>query len=136
MHESTIIKIWGVRKRLLILNQAEVDLLYLEKNSRCSWHFHKKKHNYFYNISAKIKIVTELGDKILNKGEHLTVLAGVKHCFEVLESGIMLEVAYVNNGNIDSNDINRQIQGGKFIKGKFYTLDELMKQNWTLYEKN
>ena len=40
----------------------------------------------------------------------------------------MVEVAYVNEGNINSKDIKRISQGGKIIDGKEVTLDEMRKQ--------
>jgi quercetin dioxygenase-like cupin family protein len=133
MHEDIIMKIWGTRKRLLLLPQAEIDLLYLDKDTACSIHTHKTKINYFYSITASVKIKTDLGEIILNPGEHITVLPNIKHQFIVLESGILLEIAFVNEGEIDSEDIKRQLQGGKFIDNKFYTLEQLKNNNWLEY---
>jgi len=133
---SLIKKIWGTRLRLLKTKQTEIDLLYLEKDSACSIHSHKKKINRFVLIKGKVKIKSDLGTKQLNINEPFDVEPPVVHQFIIEEDSIMIELAFVKNGNIDSNDIDRKIQGGKFIKGKFYTLEELMNKNWTMYEKN
>jgi quercetin dioxygenase-like cupin family protein len=127
---TVIRKIWGNCYKILRLDNAEIDLLYLEKDSVCSKHYHNEKRNLFLLISGKVNIVTDLGTKELVINEPFEVDTNCTHRFDALEDSILLEIAYVENGKIDKDDIVREIQGGKFIEGKFYTLDELKEKNW------
>jgi len=127
---SLIKKIWGIRNRLLVLDKCEIDLLYLDKNTTCSIHSHNKKINRFVLLEGKVSIRSELGvyDLIIN--EPFDVEPPIIHEFVAWEDSSMIELAFVNNGQIDPNDIKRIVQGGKIIDNKFYTLDELKKKNW------
>lgn len=127
---SLIKKIWGTRLRLLKTNQTEIDLLYLEKNSACSIHSHKKKINKFVLLKGKIKIKSDLGTKQLIINEPFDVEPPITHQFVIEEDSIMIELAFVKDGEIDVKDIVRKIQGGKYIDNKFYTLEELKENNW------
>jgi quercetin dioxygenase-like cupin family protein len=126
---ENIFKVWGERRRQLLTNQIELDLLYIKKDHFCSTHHHTKKINLFSIVSGKVKIQTEYGDVILTKNEQFTILPPMVHRFYALEDTTMIEVAYVNDGVIDENDINRKSQGGKIINGKEYTLEELKTNN-------
>ena len=122
---SNINKIWGERRRLLLTDQTEIDLLYLKKNTFCSTHKHEKKINKFVVVKGKVRIETEFGSKELTKNESWTVNPPLKHRFFALEDSVMIELAYVKEGTIDPNDITRISQGGKVINGKELTLKEL-----------
>lgn len=125
---SNIHKIWGERRRILLTDKTEIDLLYLKKNSFCSTHTHKYKINKFVVISGKVKIETEFGTKILNKNESHTVNPSICHRFFVIEDSIMVELAYVREGKINPNDIDRVNQGGRIVDGKEMTEDEIRKE--------
>lgn len=125
---NKILKIWGERRRLLLTNQTEIDLLYLNKDHYCSTHKHVKKSNKFFVVEGKVKINTEFGDKILEKNESWTVNAPVKHRFMALEDSVMIELAFVNKGKISPDDINRERQGGKILNGVEMTEDEMREQ--------
>ena len=127
---SSIRKIWGTRNRLLLTKQAEIDLLYLEKNSACSVHNHKKKINRFVLIKGKVIVKTDLGKKELIINEPFDVEPSLTHQFIALKDSILIELAFVKKGKIDEKDITRILQGGKFVNGEFYTLDELKEKNW------
>jgi hypothetical protein len=124
-------KVWGIKHRLLDNNQTEIDLLYLEKNSACSIHSHKAKINRFILIQGSVSVKSDLGTTQLQLNQPFDVEPPLVHQFIIHEDSIMIEIAFVNKGKISATDIDRQIQGGKFIDGKFYTLDELKKNNWT-----
>jgi len=130
MYEDTMIKIWGTRKRLLLTDTTEVDLLDLKKGSFCSIHSHNFKYNYFYDISAIVQIKTELGDIILRPGEDVTVNPHIIHQFKIIKSGKVLEIAYVNKGIINMEDIIRTKQGGRVINGEEMTLDEMREKGY------
>jgi len=128
MDYSNMFKVWGLRKRILLTNKCEIDLLHVYDNSFCSTHSHKKKINKFVLLSGKVRIETEYGYITLKPGEEFEVRPPLKHRFFAVEHSDMIELAYVENGKIDSNDINRESQGGRIIKGKEMTLDEMRKK--------
>ena len=122
---ESIFKIWGQRRRILLNDKVEIDLLYLKKNYFCSTHTHKFKENKFIVISGKIIIDTEFDSIMLTKNNSWIVSPPLKHRFYAIEDSIMIECASVRKGNIDENDICREKQGGRMINGKEYTLADL-----------
>ncbi len=122
---ENINKIWGTRSRILLDDHNEIDLLKLKKNTFCSTHTHKDKINVFILVNGKVKIETEIGYKILMPNDEWTVYPLVKHRFVVLEDSVMLELAFVRDGTIDENDINRESLGGRIIDGVELTIDDL-----------
>lgn len=121
-----IFKIWGERKRILLTPQTEIDLLHVKKNTFCSTHSHVNKINRFVVISGKIKIETDYGTKILYPNESWTVYPPRLHRFFALEDSTMVECAFTDRKKeIDPNDISRKSQGGRIVKGKEITLDEM-----------
>jgi len=125
---SNIYKVWGERRRLLLTDKCEIDLLYLKKNTFCSTHSHKRKINRFVIIEGAVKITTEFGQRILYKTETWTVIPPSKHRFFALEDSVMIELAFVEEGIINLEDIERLSQGGKIVNGKELTEDELRKK--------
>ena len=122
---DNINKIWGTRSRILLDDYNEVDLLHLKKNTFCSIHTHIDKINRFVLISGKVQIQTELGNKVLSPNDEWTVHPPLKHRFVALEDSIMIEIAWVIQGKVNENDINRESLGGKIIDGVELTIDDL-----------
>lgn len=125
---SNIFKVWGTRRRLLLTDTSEIDLVYVKKNTFCSSHSHKYKINKFTVIEGKIRIDSEYGNIILRPNESFEVRPPLKHRFFALQDSIMVESAYVEKGKINANDIDRESQGGRIINGKEMTLDEMRKK--------
>lgn len=125
MDNSNIMKIWGTRRRLLLTDTSEIDLVYVKKNTFCSTHSHSKKINKFTVIKGKIRIDSEYGHIILRPNESFEVRPPLKHRFFALQDSVMLECAYVEQDKIDANDICRESQGGRIVDGKEMTLDEM-----------
>ncbi|MHA2013353.1 MAG: hypothetical protein ACTSWG_13365 [Candidatus Helarchaeota archaeon] len=123
-------KVWGIKHRILETSNTEIDLLYLEKNSACSVHYHNKKFNRFILLKGNVSIKSDLGETKLQINQPFDVEPPLTHQFVIHEDSVMIELAFVKNGKINSNDIIRNLQGGKFIKGKFYTLNQLKNKNW------
>ena len=121
-------KVWGTRKRILLTDTTEIDLLTLKKECFCSTHNHEYKINKFVVVSGKIRIESEYGEIELNPGDEFEVRPPLVHRFYALEDSIMIELAYVEEGIIDPNDINRISQGGRIVKGKEMTLDEMRRK--------
>jgi len=128
MDNSSIFKIWGLRKRILLTDTTEIDLLHLKRNTFCSTHRHDKKINKFIVISGCVKIESEFGDITLHSGEEFEIRPPLKHRFFAKEESTMIELAYVEEGKIDPNDIDRESQGGMIINGKEMTFDEMRKK--------
>jgi len=123
---ENINKIWGTRRRILLTDNSEIDLLYLKKDSFCSTHNHKQKSNKFVVISGKVRIETEFAQQILKKNDSFTVKPPLIHRFFALEDSVMVELAFTsNNIKINENDILRISQGGLIINGKEMTENEL-----------
>jgi len=125
---ENIMKIWGERRRILLTDKTEIDLLYLNKNSFCSTHKHKHKINKFVVIKGKVIIEDEHGWKTLSKNQEFTIYPTIIHRFIAIIDSIMIELAYTTETNIDPNDIERISQGGKIINGAEITLDEMDKK--------
>lgn len=122
---ENIHKIWGEKRRIHLNDKHEIDLLYLKKNSFCSIHSHKNKINRFVVIEGKVNIETEFGSTILMKNDTFTVIPSIKHRFIALEDSTMIEIAFVDIGTIDPEDIERIKLGGKIIDGIELTIDDL-----------
>lgn len=122
---GNIHKVWGERRRILLTTKTEIDLLYLKAHSFCSTHSHKEKINKFVVVSGEVHVETEFGDKCLKNNQSFTVYPGMRHRFVTHTDSIMVELAYVIEGQIDPEDIDRISQGGKFIGGKEITHNEL-----------
>lgn len=119
-------KIWGIKHRLIENDLVEVDLLYLTKDRLCSLHNHEKKINRFILISGDVEVETELGAKKLVINEPFDVEPPMVHRFIVNEDSVMIEIAYVNDGKIDNNDIDRRVQGGVIMNDRqFFPLDKI-----------
>lgn len=125
---ENIHKVWGERRRIHLDDKNEIDLLYIKKDTFCSTHRHKTKINKFYVVEGKVRIETEFGKIVLNKNEVWVSRPPQKHRFFAEEDSIMIELAYVEEGQIDPNDIDRESQGGKVIDGKEITLDEMQRK--------
>lgn len=130
MSIESIFKIWGQRRRIHLDDKNEIDLLYLKKDTFCSTHSHKTKNNKFIVVSGVVEIHTEYDKIQLGVNDSWTVLAPIKHRFVALEDSVMLEMAYVNNGKIDPDDINRESLGGKIIDGVEYSINQLKEKGW------
>jgi len=122
---ENIHKIWGERRRIHLDDKNEIDLLYLKPNTFCSTHNHQKKINKFLLVAGSVKIETEFGETILTPNESFVVRPPMKHRFVALEPSILIEMAYVEKGVIDPDDIDRESLGGKVIKGKELTINDL-----------
>ena len=125
MDNSNIFKIWGIRRRLLLTATSEIDLVHVEKDCFCSKHFHDYKINRFVVISGKVQIQSEYGNVILTAKESFEVRPSLIHRFFALEDTVMIELAFVEVGNINADDITRIKQGGRIVDCKAYTLDEM-----------
>ena len=128
MSNGNIHKIWGERRRILLTDRCEIDLLYLKKDSFCSRHKHKSKTNKFVVVRGKVRIETEFGKKILTKNQSFEVNPPTIHRFVALKNSVMIELATVKEGYIQPDDIHRIKQGGQIIDGKEMTENQMRKK--------
>jgi mannose-6-phosphate isomerase-like protein (cupin superfamily) len=132
MSMEKITKVWGTRDRVFESDKCEIDYLELYPNSQCSVHNHKNKINKFVVIEGEVIIKTGFGPVKLEKGDRVIVKPPLMHQFKTQDvPAKMIEIAYVNSGSIDSQDISREVQGGRTIDNVFYTLDEMREKNKT-----
>jgi len=122
---GNIHKIWGERRRILLTDKCEIDLLYLKKDTFCSTHHHKYKINRFVVVKGQVRIETGFGHHTLKENESWDVYPPLIHRFVPLTDAIMIEVAFVEEGKINPDDINRISQGGRIINGKEMTHNEM-----------
>ena len=118
-------KIWGERRRILLTDQTEIDLLYLKANHFCSTHKHAYKINRFYVVKGSVRIEIEFGNRTLKENESWDVCPPLVHRFVPLTDSIMIELAFVKDGEIDPDDIDRISQGGRIVNGKESTFNEM-----------
>ncbi len=119
------LKVWGSREELFKNDNVLVTLLRLDKGSYSSLHTHKSKSDKFVLVSGEVKIVTELGETILNPYQSLVIDPPLLHQFVVEKNSVMVEISY---SVLDPEDINRIYQGGKIINGERVSLNELNKK--------
>ena len=129
---SNIYKIWGERRRMLLTKQCEIDLLYLKANTFSSKHNHKNKINRFYVIEGEVRIETEFGTKFLKKDQSFEVRPPLIHRFYALRDSIMVELAYVEDGLIQPTDIQRFLQGGRYIEGRGNLTEDTLRKEGLL----
>ena len=123
---ARILKVWGIRDRIFESDTCEVDYLELYPNSQCSVHFHDCKFNKFIVTEGEVIIKTGFDEILLKKGDKITVEPPLVHQFITLDlPAKMIEIAYVKEGRVLEDDINRAVQGGRTIDDKFYTLEEM-----------
>ena len=125
MDNSNIFKVWGLRHRLLLTDTTEIDLVTVKKDTFCSTHSHNKKINKFVVIEGGVLIQSEYGEILLEAGDEFEIRPPLKHRFYGITDSTMVELAYVEEGKIDANDIYRESQGGRLIEGNEMTLDEM-----------
>ena len=89
---------WGYEKWIVNKKEYCGKLLFLKKDKRCSWHYHKLKDEVFYLQSGKLLVKYSNGDdvekaseKILSPGQNFHVYRGLKHQMIALEDSELFE---------------------------------------------
>ena len=110
---SKIGKVWGWTKPIFQSETTEVQHLTVKKGWKCSNHDHLFKHNLFYVLHGKMKVVTTkdglTDETVLGPGESTEIRAGQVHRFEALTACELIELYWVS---LDPDDIRRASQGG------------------------
>lgn len=89
---------WGFEKWIVNNEKYCGKILYIVKDHRCSWHYHKIKDETFYVQSGKIKLIYGTTDfmhtsneVILEKGSHFHIPIGLRHQMIALEDTELFE---------------------------------------------
>lgn len=112
-------KCWGSTNLVFSNCNNEVQYMECKAGHQCSKHCHVHKHNMFYVISGKIKILVWKNDydlcdeTILGPGERTVVKPNEYHQFQVIEDSEVLEVYWVE---LQLNDIERESCGGVMME--------------------
>lgn len=128
------LKIWGFVQTIFKNTKCQVDFLYVRKNTVCSLHLHNNKYNRFFLLQGEVEIIINSQIYNLKKGEIFDVEPQIVHQFKGLKNSFMLEISFVNDDNLNLNDIQRLSQGGEFINNEFLTLDQLKEKNLKEYQ--
>ena len=89
---------WGFEKWIVNNEKYCGKILYLVKDRKCSWHYHKIKDETFYVQSGKIELRYGWHEEIhlstsvvLNKGDHFHIPIGLKHQMYAIEDTELFE---------------------------------------------
>jgi mannose-6-phosphate isomerase-like protein (cupin superfamily) len=89
---------WGFEKWIVNNEKYCGKILYIVKDRKCSWHYHKVKDETFYIQSGKIVLYYGQHDDIkmstsiiLNKGHHFHIPTGLKHQMCAIEDTELFE---------------------------------------------
>ena len=89
---------WGFEKWIVNNEKYCGKILYIVKDHKCSWHYHKIKDETFYVQSGKIRLLYGTDKKIenaneivLNKGDHFHIPVGLIHQMIALEDTELFE---------------------------------------------
>jgi mannose-6-phosphate isomerase-like protein (cupin superfamily) len=106
-------KVWGWTKPIFQSETTEVQHLRIKAGTKCSDHEHSHKHNLFYVLTGRLKVIVEkdgLQDEtILDAGESTAIRPGDKHRFEAVTDCEIIELYWVT---LDPDDIRRYTHGG------------------------
>lgn len=89
---------WGFEKWIVNNEKYCGKILYIIKDRKCSWHYHKLKDETFYVQSGAIKLLYGIDDKIekaseiiLKRGCHFHIPIGLRHRMIALEDTELFE---------------------------------------------
>jgi quercetin dioxygenase-like cupin family protein len=113
-------KAWGSVRHVFDHASAAVSVLHVERGGFSSRHYHRERINRFIVVAGAIEVVTyssgsaalkELSRSRLAAGDVFDVHPNIVHRFEVIESGIVVEV-YWTAASLSFEDIVRLDTGG------------------------
>ena len=91
---------WG--HELWITNKDEYcgKILHFKAGKKCSWHYHKIKHETFYLQKGKLLIyfgdednIELANNRILMPGDSMTIYQGLRHQMVAIEDSDLLEIS-------------------------------------------
>lgn len=110
------VKIWGFTQTLYLDSKTEVAIAHMNKGYQCSRHHHEKKWNRFHVVEGTLEIVVYRNDKeervTLTRGMTLDIEPGLQHRMISRSDVDLIELYWVEEGEIDPSDIVRVDNGG------------------------
>jgi len=89
---QTVKKTWGQEEWVINCEEYCGKLLYIQKGSKSSIHYHKNKKETFYLLSGRVKLEVEDKSYLFLKGSKpITILPEEVHGFEGLEDSVIIE---------------------------------------------
>lgn len=91
---------WGYE--IWVTNTPEYcgKILHFEEGKKCSFHYHKRKHEHFFVVSGRFLLKFGWDDnyensveKVIFRGEAVEIPIGMRHQMIALESGDLMEVS-------------------------------------------
>jgi mannose-6-phosphate isomerase-like protein (cupin superfamily) len=67
--------------------------LYVADGQTCPYHKHERKHETFFVLKGRIRMVLDGEERIMGEGDSLAMLPGCKHSFTGLGPALLLEVS-------------------------------------------
>jgi len=102
-------KIWGEEKWIINTEKYCAKILYLKRNYRCSYHYHKIKDETFYVLRGTILIEIEKEEYLMGKGGMVHISPGTRHRFT---GGTDAEILEVSTQHFE-DDSYRLIKSGR-----------------------
>jgi len=111
-------KVWG--KELWLVNNEKYcsKFLILNKQCRCSYHYHKIKTETFIILSGLVLLNLNGENKLLNPGEKITINPLDKHFFLGLQNSLIQEISTHH----ENSDSYRDEKSGKVSDEEFKEL--------------
>ncbi len=85
-------KPWGVEE-IIYKGKYVLKKIIMEKGHKCSFQYHKKKHETIYVLCGKLSLVADGENITMSPGTHAIIPAGVFHRMEGLETTEYLEAS-------------------------------------------
>lgn len=85
--------------------------LFVFKGQTCPVHHHKKKHETFFIVKGKVRMVVNKKERILEQGQILVMERGDTHSFTGLTDALLLEVSNASTRGdsfFDNNQIGKR----------------------------
>ncbi len=86
-------KPWGRETWLCVEKEYAGKILEIKKGCRTSLQYHNKKKESIYVLSGELKIQYPNGERILKKGESITIKPGDKHRLCAVKDLVLIEVS-------------------------------------------
>ena len=80
--------------------------LFVFKGQTCPTHYHKSKHETFFVLKGKVRMLVNEEEKVLEQGDTLVMDRKCTHCFTGLTDALLLEVS------------NASLQGDSFFENR------------------
>ena len=95
---QVIDKPWGKEEVIEVNDRYMMKKLTMWKDHRCSLQFHNIKQETIYILSGKLRIISgsnqeNLGEKVYEADEYITLEPGVIHRMEAVEDAVYLEAS-------------------------------------------